>query len=224
MVFVIFYITTTFLLVPPLAKLYGRVAMPVSETDHVEPLNFVTCLLNRHYVQPQLHETAISVAGNMNKTYPGSTLHYLDAGFPFLKGFPLFPHLSHDDGRKLDVAFFYIDKATGKATADCPSPIGYGVSELPKAGETDMANDCAGRRAWQYSLLTKLVPQKNKSKFLFDSMRTKEMVNLFAKEKQVEKIFIEPHLKTRLKLTSDKIRFHGCDAVRHDDHLHVQIK
>ena len=30
--------------------------------------------------------------------------------------------------------------------------------------------------------------------------------------------------KTRLLLTSDKIRFHGCQAVRHDDHIHVQLK
>ena len=29
----------------------------------------------------------------------------LDGGFPFLDGFPLLPRLSHDDGRKLDLAF-----------------------------------------------------------------------------------------------------------------------
>jgi hypothetical protein len=27
-----------------------------------------------------------------------------------------------------------------------------------------------------------------------------------------------------LGLTNNKIRFHGCHAVRHDDHLHVQLK
>ncbi len=34
----------------------------------------------------------------------------------------------------------------------------------------------------------------------------------------------KPHLKTRLKLSSAKIRFHGCQAVRHDDHIHVQLR
>ncbi|MFT5619364.1 MAG: hypothetical protein ACI85I_002607, partial [Arenicella sp.] len=38
------------------------------------------------------------------------------------------------------------------------------------------------------------------------------------------KVFIEPHLKTRLGLENySKIRFHGCQAVRHDDHIHVQL-
>ena len=38
------------------------------------------------------------------------------------------------------------------------------------------------------------------------------------------KVFIEPHLKDRMKLTNSKIRFHGCGAVRHDDHIHIQLK
>ena len=33
-----------------------------------------------------------------------------------------------------------------------------------------------------------------------------------------------PHLKARLGLNSNKVRFHGCHAVRHDDHFHVQLK
>jgi hypothetical protein len=32
-------------------------------------------------------------------------------------------------------------------------------------------------------------------------------------------------LKARWNLTQyDKIRFHGCQAVRHDDHIHTQVK
>jgi len=38
------------------------------------------------------------------------------------------------------------------------------------------------------------------------------------------KVFVEPHLKTRMKLVDSKIRFHGCGAVRHDDHIHIQLK
>ena len=68
------------------------------------------------------------------------------------------------------------------------------------------------------------MPQGNKKNFTFDSTVTKELVNYFASKPVIGKIFIEPHLKTRLGLTSDKIRFHGCQAVRHDDHIHVQLK
>lgn len=49
------------------------------------------------------------------------------------------------------------------------------------------------------------------------------VISLFAERPVIGKLFIEPHLKTRLKLTSNKIRFHGCQAVRHDDHMHVQM-
>ena len=72
--------------------------------------------------------------------------------------------------------------------------------------------------------MAKFVPQGNKANFTFDGARTKELVILFASNPAIEKIFIEPHLKERLKLNSEKIRFHGCQAVRHDDHLHVQLK
>ncbi|HEY9195674.1 MAG TPA: hypothetical protein VIM77_05395, partial [Mucilaginibacter sp.] len=65
--------------------------------------------------------------------------------------------------------------------------------------------------------------QTNKVNFRFDSVRTKSLVEIFAAENSIGKIFIEPHLKSRLKLTTHKIRFHGCRAVRHDDHIHVQL-
>ena len=30
-------------------------------------------------------------------------IHYLDANFPFINKFPLLPHLSHNDGKKIDI-------------------------------------------------------------------------------------------------------------------------
>jgi hypothetical protein len=39
----------------------------------------------------------------------------------------------------------------------------------------------------------------------------------------VQKMLIEPHLKARLRLQSSKVRFQGCGAARHDDHVHVHI-
>ncbi len=39
----------------------------------------------------------------------------------------------------------------------------------------------------------------------------------------LEKVLLEPHLVRRLGLSSPLLRFQGCRAARHDDHLHLQI-
>ena len=160
----------------------------------------------------------------MNETHPGTVTNYLDANFPFIDQFPLWPHLSHNDGKKLDLSFQYNESATGQITNDIPSLIGYGICEEPADGEENKPLYCSGKGNWQYNLLRDIVPQINKLKFTFDDSRTRAIVNSFAAQEALEKIFIEPHLKTRLGLTSSKIRFHGCQAVRHDDHIHVQLK
>lgn len=194
------------------------------EKGNLAPLTLLTPLLNRHYVRPELLQTAQEVAGDMNKRFPGTTVNYLDANFPFLNGFPLFPHLSHNDGKKLDLAFFYDDSKTGKDTSEAPSFIGYGINEEPLTGEENTVALCAEKGYWQYSFLTAIIPQSDKTHFAFDSERTRILVNLLAGKASVGKIFIEPHLKKRLSLSSEKIRFHGCQAVRHDDHIHLQLK
>lgn len=222
--FLVIYTLTTFLIVPFLAKPLGRVPLPLTETHHIKPLNVLTCFLNRNYVRAELKQTAFEVAEQMNKEFPGTTTNYLDANFPFINQFPLFPHLSHNDGKKLDISFCYKDSKTGNSTNKCPSFIGYGICEEPLPNEQNTSDFCTEKGYWQYNLLTKIVSQDNKKNFIFDDNKTKSLVNLFAKQANVEKIFIEPHLKTRLKLTSDKVRFQGCQAVRHDDHLHIQIK
>ncbi|WP_017734041.1 M74 family metallopeptidase [Nafulsella turpanensis] len=68
------------------------------------------------------------------------------------------------------------------------------------------------------------MPQGNKANLTFESEQTAALVNLLASSQSVGKIFIEPHLKKRLGFSSEKIRLHGCQAVRHDDHIHVQLK
>jgi hypothetical protein len=222
--FLLLYLAFTFLLVPIISKPFGRVPLPIVETGHLKPLNFITCLLNRHYVRPALRQVSMEVAAEMNDRFPGTVVSYLDAGFPFINRFPLVPHLSHYDGKKLDLAFYYIDKRTMQPSNKTPSCIGYGIGEEPRPNEINTAAFCAEQGHWQYSFLNNLIPQRNKRNFIFDSVRTKALVNFFASKEVISKIFIEPHLKNRLKLQSDKIRFHGCQAVRHDDHLHIQIR
>ncbi len=221
--FLLLYCLATFLIVPILAKPLGRVRMPIRTTNHIRPATIWTCLLNRNYVRPVLRDMAFDVANQMATKYPGTTLNYLDCSFPFINGFPLFPHLSHNDSKKIDLSFCY-NNIQGIETNEVPSAIGYGICEEPRPGEVNTAEDCGNRGFWQYNILRVIVPQGNKVNFTFNETKTKDLVELFASEDATGKIFIEPHLVKRLKLTSNKIRFHGCRAVRHDDHIHVQLK
>jgi hypothetical protein len=155
----------------------------------------------------------------LDSKFPGSRVQYLDANFPFLNGFPLEPHLSHSDGKKLDLTFLYTHN--GIPTNYCPSFIGYGGSEKPKNGEEDRPSYCENKGYWQYNILTKLIPIDTSIRF--DEQRTKAFMQILVKNKSIKKILLEPHLKQRLNLTSQKIRLHGCHAIRHDDHVHIQL-
>ena len=224
LLFLVCYGLATFVLVPKLAVRMGRVPLPVFTTNHVQPLTVMTCLLNRHYVRRELRQVAYDVAMKMNERFPGTKVNYLDANFPFFNGYPLFPHLSHSDGKKLDLAFLYLDKQTAEYRDDAPSIIGYGIGDEPLPGERNTAGECAEKGYWLYSLMRNLMPQGSKNNFVTDAKRTRVMINLFAGHPSIGKLFLEPHLKTRWGLSSGKIRFHGCRAVRHDDHVHVQLR
>lgn len=220
--FVLIYLLFVFAFVPMIAKPFGRVPLPVFQDHYLKPANIWTCLLNRNYVKPQLKEIALQVAMDMNTKFPGVTVNYLDANFPFIDRFPLFPHLSHNDGKKLDISFQYNDHLN-QITNEVPSWIGYGICEEPKEGEADTPALCDQQGYWQYNLLHDILSNDYDTAFAFDAIRTKQLINLFTERSEVGIVFIEPHLKTRLGLKSNKVRFHGCHAVRHDDHFHVQL-
>ena len=148
--FLTFYCLTTFLIVPAIAKPFGRVPLPLTERNHLQPLNILTCFLNRNYVRPELRQLAFKVANKMNDNFPGTITNYLDANFPFINKFPLIPHLSHNDGKKLDLSFCYLDSKTSEQTNECPSFIGYGICEEPRPGEKNTADFCADKGYWQY--------------------------------------------------------------------------
>jgi hypothetical protein len=221
--FVVLYLATTFIIAPILAKPLGRVPMPVIRKNNLRPLTIWTCLLNRHYVKPELKEMALNVAEEMNVKYPGTTINYLDGNFPFRDGFPLIPHLSHNDGRKLDLAFCYSD-VSGNPVNDTPSFIGYGISEEIRAGEYNAADECLGKGFRKYGLLQRWIPQDRKKDYRLNEEKTKALIGLFTKKEETEKIFLEPFLKTRMKISSGKVRFQGCNAARHDDHFHVEVR
>ena len=112
--FATLYLLFVFVIVPLTAPSFGRVPLPLFETKNLKPANIWTCLLNRHYVRPQLRYIAYKAAESLNGRFPGTTISYLDANFPFINKFPLLPHLSHNDGKKLDLSFQYNDSQTGQ--------------------------------------------------------------------------------------------------------------
>lgn len=225
LVFPLIYLVLTITIIPVFARQFGRVPMPVFSNKNIKPVTIWTCILNRHYVRKDLKTSVENVANSLNNAFENSEIAYLDAGLPFFDGFPLIPHLSHKDGRRLDIAFFYLDKKTGKSTNKKPAFSGYGVFENPREGERNRTTECKSEGFWQYDFTKYMTFGSNATDFTFDELKTKQMVLLFSKEKNIDKMLIEPHLKTRLGLgNDDKIRLHGCQAVRHDDHLHIELK
>jgi len=212
------------LIIPPLARSFGRVPLPLAATKQhpVQPANFLYVLANRHYVRPALKQVLIETAGEMSAQYPGTRLTFLDANFPFLNNFPLLPHLSHDDGKKVDLCFLYQNRKTGRRIRGAATFWGYGHTEQPRPGEPDQPAVCAKRGEWQYNFISKITPQRQR--YEFDQEANRVLLQHLSKNKAVGKIFIEPHLKSRLGLQAyGKIRYHGCHAVRHDDHIHIQL-
>lgn len=207
-------------LAPPLS---GREAMPIWSNPQLKPLHIGYALLNRHYVRPELKSLLEDSAKQLDQKYPGAVIAYLDCCFPFRNGFPLLPHLSHNDGRKADIAFLFKNAVSGEFLPQKgKSVIGYGGCVLPRSNEYDQPAVCAQKGHGQYSGLYQIMPQIESR--VLDEERTKEMIRLFAKHPNTGKLLLEPHIKTRLRLSNyNNIRFHGCHAVRHDDHVHVQL-
>ncbi|MGL5011317.1 MAG: hypothetical protein ACRC6I_15670, partial [Paracoccaceae bacterium] len=71
---------------------------------------------------------------------------------------------------------------------------------------------------WSLAWLQPLWPDRP-----LDVPRTAALVTQLTQDSRVAKIFVEPPLATRLSLAHPKIRFQGCRAARHDDHLHIQL-
>lgn len=197
-VFAVAYVTLTYgatLLAPQ----FGRVALPCvgGEPRLASPL---FCALNRHYVSPQMKD----VLSDLGRAVPGTRV--LDANFPFFDGFPLLPHLSHDDGDKADIALYY--------GGPLPSPFGYFAFE---DGPTDCPHNWLSLR-WDMGWLRPLWRDGD-----LDEAATAQAMRHLSEDPRVGKILFEPHLVERLGVAHPKVRFQGCRAARHDDHIHLQL-
>ena len=196
-----------------IAPSFGRVALNCFETGPLQVQSWMYCALNRNYVTPELREVLIETAEEMDRQYPGTETLVLDANFPFLDGFPLLPHLSHDDGEKADLAFFYRDE-TGYLPGATRSPIGYFAFE---PGPTDCTPRWPTLR-WDLDAIQPLWRD-----YELDEARMAAVMRILANDVRVGKIFIEPHLVQSLRIAHPRIRFQGCRAARHDDHIHFQL-
>jgi hypothetical protein len=206
-------VVSTFAVVPFLAPYFDREKIEAS--DNLKSGSFMTVLMNRNYVNPELNTLLKQISIN-------TPIVFLDANFPFFDGFPLLPHLSHNDGRKVDLSFIYKNE-NGELIAATKSVSGYGVFENPDDDEFNQTNFCKENGYFQYDY-PKYLTFGTKNKYLtFSKEGTANLIREIVGYNSVEKVFIEPHLVKRMNLRSDKIRFHGCRAVRHDDHIHVQV-
>lgn len=197
-----------------LAPLLGRVPMGCGGDNPLQMQSWVYCLANRNYVVPDLAKAAEDLAIHMDQLHPGTITLALDGNFPFIAGFPLLPHLSHDDGRKLDLAFYYMDRQGDYLPGATRSPAGYFAFE-------DGPTHCPPQRLslrWDLDWLQPLWPDHKA-----EPVRMAAMLDWLAHDQRIGRVFIEPHLLETLGATSEKFGFQGCRAARHDDHVHIQL-
>jgi hypothetical protein len=225
LIFPFIYLISTWTIVPFLAeKTSGRVSMPMFENAHLKPQSWLFCLLNRHYVQPELKQTIERVAESFAQKNPENVVVFLDANFPFFDGFPLFGHFSHKDGKKIDLAFCWKNKQNTRIFGN-PSPIGYGARVEPNDAETSNLEACGMQMDWYKRLPERIAaPFWSPEKCIFDEEKTRELGEILVAEPRLKKILLEPFLSKRWGFDrAEKVRFQGCKAAPHDDHFHVQL-
>ena len=205
------------------APFFGRVPLSCFGEGSLQVQSPLYCALNRNYVTTQAKRAGEALSAAVASEFPGTVTLVLDANFPFLDGFPLLPHLSHDDGRKLDIAFYYRDEKGSPLNRAARSPIGYFAFEEPAPGASlpCAEHDDLLTLRWNMGFLQGFFPAWG-----LDEARTGAALRWLALEGPgfgVERIFIEPHLAERLGVSNQNVRFQGCRAARHDDHIHFQV-
>ena len=93
---------------------------------------------------------------------------------------------------------------------------GYAAYAPPQSGEVRSCINVAGPHAAPD-------PPADRTWHL-DEAATADLLAALSADPAVRRIFVEPHLKLHLGFARDpKVRFAGCRAARHDDHLHVDF-
>lgn len=198
-------------------SLAGLVPLPCDGSEPMAPAHPQYCRRGRVFVRPEVRDSLIEAAREMERRFPGTRMIFMDAsGADGVV--PFEPHLSHGDGRQVDISLFYVG-LDGSAIHGRPPgsrPNGYGNYEPPRPGDpqpcqgVDRPNDDRdppADRAWR-----------------LDEARSRALTEILVADERVRRILIEPHLERRWDLEGEpKLRFAGCQAARHDDHLHVDF-
>lgn len=196
----------------------GLVTLPCNGSTLLEPLKDYHCRRDRHFVTPQVREALTTAAHKMQARYPGEVLRFMDASGPTGQK-PFEPHLSHGDGRQIDLALYYTD-VEGRSLADFPDTRRYGgfwPAEPPRRSEEVACPQGRKGRA------EKPDPPADRP-WRLDETRTRLLIETLVADPRVRRVLLEPHLERRLGLWGHpKVRFAGCDAARHDDHVHVDF-
>lgn len=219
--FIVVYLIFLFGVNPYVAQFFGR--EQVINTSRIKPTSYLTILLNRNYVRPKVNQLLQHTAKVLEARNSTVEIRYLDANFPFFNKFPLLPHLSHNDGRKIDLSLVY-QSPKGDIVNSKRSRTGYGVFESPTDLEFNQTNFCKKHGYFQYDYPKYLTMGSLNNSLVFSEKGTKQLMEALLSADELEKVFLELHLTARLDLNNPKIRFHGCKAVRHDDHIHIQVK
>lgn len=203
---VLLYGALTAVVLPSAAPLWGRAALPCGAGSAMY------CALNRHYGTPELVAAVARIAAELHRQHPGAAVTSLDAGFPLPLRMPLLPHLSHRDGRAVDLALFYEGRAGAGAW-----PVGY-FAFAPAAIAEAATCDRPGPMRWSLDWLQPLFGD-----IRLDRARTADLVRIAVADPAVRRALLHPGLARDLGVSSDKLRFAGCHAARHDDHLHLEV-
>jgi hypothetical protein len=213
-----------------LAAATGRVPLPCGGDGALRvALPHIGCVLHRHYVSPALMMMLEAMAEDVSAKFPGTRTLLLDANFPFLDGFPMLPHLSHDDGHKADLAFYYAHRDGAYARGQIASPFGYWafvdsgeqlVDFGPPLCPEDMWPTLRWDMDWLQPLMRRdLVLEESRNEALL------EWVVTHGQEHGLGKLLVEPRVSIGLGFEGyGIIAFQGCSAARHDDHMHVQLR
>jgi len=196
----------------------GLVSLPCDASTPLEPTRPRYCRDDRHWVTPQARAALIDAAAAVRERYPGEVLRFMDASGPDgVKPFP--PHLSHGDGRQIDLGLYYTD-VQARPLRTFPAYErhgGYWPAEPPRPGEIVACPQGRVGRA------EKPDPPADRP-WRLDEARTRALLEALIGDRRVRRVLIEPHLEMRLGLWGHpKLRFAGCQAARHDDHIHVDF-
>lgn len=203
---VLLYGALAAVVLPLTAPFWGRAALSCGAGSALY------CALNRHYGTPELAAVVGRVGAELQRRHPGSVVSILDAGFPLPLPMPLLPHLSHRDGRAVDLALFYEGRARAGAW-----PLGY-FAFAPAAAAESVVCERPGSLRWSLDWLQPLFDG-----LMLDHERTADLVRIAVADPAVRRALLHPDLSRRLGIRSDKLRFAGCHAARHDDHLHIEV-